>query len=138
MRSKRFLLPVLLSLFVASVAPDVRASAVAQPPSDLLEWEVAVPASGGAATYLPFRDPGTNQPLTSASVLVVHDTASGSDIFVRLTGGGTATAPGTSTPTRTFRLKSTDGSINLDGRWSGISFISSDGTTPNIRIIVTF
>lgn len=123
------MLPFLLLLLlpVASFA-----SAVAQPPSDLLEWEVTTAAT---ANTVVFRDPSSGQGMTSASVLVVHDTTSGSDIYVRL--NGTATSPGTTTPSRTFRIKAGE-SFNFDGRWTSCSYISSDGTTPALRIIVTF
>lgn len=123
---------VLTFLLLLVPFQSASASALAQPPSDLLEWEVT---TGAVAATVFFRDPGTSQPFTSASVIVVHDTASGSDIYVRLSG--TATTPGTTTPSRTFRIKAGE-SFNFDGRWTAVSYISSDGTTPALRIIATW
>lgn len=120
---------LLLLLLLPTLA---HASAVAQPAVDLLNWEVT---TGAASATVNFRDPATSQQLISQSVILVHDTASGSDIYVRLNGA--ATAPGTTTPTRTFRLKDGE-ALNIDGRWTSVSYISSDGTTPALRIIVTF
>lgn len=105
------------------------ADALSAPASDLRTWEIATSTSSQSVTF----SLGTSSLFRSKSVLLVHDTTGGSDVFCSFTSTADASITDGGT---TFRLKSGE-KINIDGQFSQASFRSAS-STPTVRMIVTF
>lgn len=108
-------------------------SALREPAREVRSWEITTSVTS-AETEFTFTGAGgaTNQIRTSRSVLLIHDTAGGDDIYCSFEDTASApTAGGAS-----FRLRAGE-TVNIDGQFTRASFAAA-ANTPAVRMIVSF
>ena len=134
--SERLIRLILVTLGILGLVEALRADTITEPPSKVRQWVITTSTTAGSVSFTDTTGIGDRTiDRFACAVRVIHDTASGPDIYVSLKKSQSDVAAPTNGG-EVFTLKAGE-SFLFEGKWWQLRHLAASGT-PTLRVIVTF